>query len=188
MKAKHFQNFSTINILKQSSELADLVLKILSSLALIVGGVWAYFQFSIGGGQDWMNKMTIQAQVLPYQEKLRLVVVHVKSKNPRFVQTDLDPKQDAFKLILRKLPDGLLSGAVIQEDDGEVMKSVDLLPADGSQLSPSAEFDDMVTFVLPVGITVNITAEMDVHNGTKTRTGKADHDFVHVSTVLLVNP
>jgi len=72
MKAKHFQNFATANKLKQFTEFADLVLKILSSIGLIAGGMWAYFQFSVGGGQDWMNNMAIQAQVLPYRENYDL--------------------------------------------------------------------------------------------------------------------
>ena len=188
MKARHFETAVAVGRLKRVTEYVDLAVKILSAAALIAAGLWSYFQFRIGGSQDWMNNMSIQAQVLPYQEKLRLVVVHVRSKNPRFVQAELTKEHDSFKLIVHKIPDDLKSGAVMQEDDGPVLKTVDLLPDDGLQLSPNAEFDDMATFVLPVGIAVNITAVMEVANGSKTKDGKQDSDFVHVSTVLRIEP
>lgn len=70
-------------MLKQATEIADLVLKICSILALIVGGVWAYYQFNLSGAGDWAITLNISTKVLPYHDNLSLLVVHVKTKNPR---------------------------------------------------------------------------------------------------------
>jgi hypothetical protein len=52
--------------MKRAIEIAELVLKVLSCLAIIAGGVWAYYQFDIGGGADAVqNNLSIETSVLP---------------------------------------------------------------------------------------------------------------------------
>ena len=53
---------------------------------------------------------------------------------------------------------------------------------------PGAEMDDMNSLVLPVNTIVSLTAEMQIHNGTKDKQGKPDTDFVSASTVVRIAP
>lgn len=175
-----------IDKMQRAAEYADLVLKIFSILALIGGGIWAYFQFQIGGAHDWVTNLAVQTEVLPYRDDLRLVVVHVKSKNPRPTRNELRKPADSFKVVVRQVSADLKSKSVVTERDGAELVSADLLPNDGLDLLPYAEFDDVVSFVLPAGITVMVSAEMDVANGTRTKDGKTDHDFVSTSAVIPV--
>jgi hypothetical protein len=170
---------------KTAADIVDLIYKILSIIALIAGGIWAGFQFQIGGAQDWMTNLSVQADVLPYKEGQRIVVVHVRAKNPRLVTNDLQKGRDTFRLDAREVPDGLKTGSVVREGDGVLLASVDFLEQD-VQLLPSAEFDNTCILILPAGITVELTAQVEVANGTKTKDMKDDHDFVTASTVLRV--
>jgi hypothetical protein len=147
---------------------------------------WTFYHFVLGGATDWVNNMSIQTQVLPYQDNLRLLVVHVKSKNPRAVYLILDQPGDSFDLFIRKVPDGLKSGAIITEDKGEVLAKMSLLSDDGYELLPNSELDDIRTIVLPAGITVSVTADMEIINGSKTKSGKPDHDYLTASTVIRI--
>lgn len=174
--------------MKKAIDIADLIVKCLSSLAIIVGGYWAYYQFDLGGAKGWEDNMSIQTQVMPYHDNLRLLVVHVKSKNPRNVKFELNKPDGSFELLVHKIPDELKSGAVTLEDEGEVLAKVNLLPEDGYEFLPNAEYDDMATIVLPVGITVSLTANMGIVNGTLTKDRKPDFDFVSASTVVRVEP
>ncbi|HTD06346.1 hypothetical protein [Undibacterium sp.] len=172
--------------LKDATAIFELLFKVLSCGALVGGGIWAYYQFQIGGARDWVSNMSIETQVLPYKDDLRLVVVHVKLKNPRPTELDIDRSSGSYKLLVRKIPDGLKSGAVIHEGEGELIAKVDLFPADGLVLLPNSELGDMASVVLPAGTTVAFTADLEFANGTKTKDGKPDHDFVSVSTITQV--
>lgn len=174
-----------IDKVKKATELIDLVLKALSVCALLAGGIWAYFQFHIAGSQDWMTNLIVSAEVLPYDHDFRLVTVHVKSKNPRLVVNELIKGRDAFELHIRKVPDDLKEGVVMKEGDGALIATTDLLQ-ENLQLLPGAEFDDTSVVVVRAGITIELTAKVEVDNGRKTRDGKSERDYVSASTVIRV--
>jgi len=67
---------------KRAIDIADLVLKALSCLALVGGGVWAYYQFDIAGATGWQVNLAIETQVLPYHDDLRLLVVEPLETSP----------------------------------------------------------------------------------------------------------
>ncbi|MGF6467611.1 hypothetical protein [Paraburkholderia youngii] len=178
--------------MKRATEIADLALKVLSCLAIIGGGAWAYYQFDITGSTDWQNNLEIETQVLPFRDDLRLLVVHVKSKNPRNVEFRLVKKGgDSFTLRIRRVAPDAKENTVIDADKGDaVVPDIDLLAKTGGEydFSPNAEMDDMQTIVLKVGTTVALTADMEMSNGTLDQRGKPDTDFVSASTVVRVQP
>ncbi|MHA7682438.1 hypothetical protein [Cupriavidus sp. PET2-C1] len=174
--------------MKRALEMADFVLKVLSCGALLVGGSWAYYQFNLGGAKDWVNNMSIQTEVLPYREELRLLVVHVKSKNPRITKFEFDKETGSYELRVRRVPDDLKFASVIREDEGELIGRANLLPADGYELLPNAVFDDMAAFVVKAGETVMVTADMQIANGTRNKAGKPDRDYVSASAIVRVQP
>jgi hypothetical protein len=178
--------------MKKAIEIADLALKVLSCLAIIAGGVWAYYQFDIGGSTNWQNNLTLDTQVLPYHGDLRLLVVHVKSKNPRSVEFDLVKKDgDSFVLRVQRMSDDAQADTILEPDRRNVIvPDIDLMARTGGEydFAPNAEMDDMRTIVLKVGSTVVLTADMETNNGTLDEHGKPDHDFISASAVVHIAP
>lgn len=169
--------------LKRATEIADLSLKGLSCLAIIVAGAWALWIFGLSGSRDWQLNLTMDTNVLPYRDNLRLVVVHVHTKNPRPVTFQLNSKAgDTYELRVRQVDSGKAANNVIDEDTGTVLAKADLMAGTGDlyEFLPGADMDDMRSFVLPVGATVAITAEVTQHKG------KRDEDSNSVSTVVRV--
>lgn len=175
--------------MKISIEKADFVLRLLTFLALVVGGLWAMYQYKLAGSDGWTNNVRLETKVLPYHDNLRLLVVHVRSKNPRNYAFELDSKQgDSFKLRFRKLAADMKEKTVIDEDSGDLIHEGDLLKEIGGEywFAPGAEMDDMRAIVLPAGTIVMLTAEMQVHNGTLDAHAKSDVDFISASTVARI--
>lgn len=177
--------------MKTSLEKADFVLRVLTYLAVVAGGIWAIYQYELTGSTDWTINMTIETKILPYHDNLRLLVVHVKSKNPRNYEFGLDSKlKDSFELRFRKMATDTKADAVIDEDEGDLIAKADLMQKTGGEyiFLPGAEMDDMRTIVLPVNTTVALTAEMQIHNATTNEHGKPDVDFISASAVVRVEP
>jgi len=169
--------------LKRATEVADLSLKGLSCLAIIVAGAWALWIFGLGGSRDWQLNLTIDASVLPYRDDLRIVVVHVHAKNPRPVKFQLSSKVgDMYELRVRQVASDKGTNAVIDEDSGTILAKADLMSGTGGlyEFLPNAEMDDMRMFILPAGATIAITAAVTQHKG------KSDEDSNSVSTVVHV--
>lgn len=160
---------------------ADPISKWATTLALIGGGVWAYYQFVLAGAADWAINLDISTEVVPYHDNLALLVVHVRSKNPRDSEVDVEPPNGAFKLTIKQLPEGKPTGSVIDPDDAadsrSLMKTVDLLPKDGYVFAPGADFEDATSVVLPIGTKVWLTARLD-YGG----------DYVSTSSIAVVRP
>lgn len=177
--------------MKRTIEVADLVLKILSCVAILGAGGWALYTFWLGGANNWQSNVTIETQVLPYRDDLRLLVVHVKAKNPRTATFELESRlHDSYALRVRKIADAAKVGAVFYEDTGDVLADIDLLAHVGGdyEFVPGAEMDDMETIVLPVGTTVSLKADMQMHNGTLDKRGNPDTDTNGASAVVRIAP
>jgi hypothetical protein len=160
---------------------ADPLAKWATTLALIGGGVWAYYQFALAGAADWAINLDVSTEVIPYHDNLALLVVHVRSKNPRNSEVDVEPPDGAFKLTIKELPEGKSSGSVIDPDDPSdsrnLLKTVDLLPKGGYVFAPGADFEDVTSVVLPLGAKVWLTARLDY-----------DGDYVSTSNIAVVRP
>jgi hypothetical protein len=177
--------------MKKAIDIADLILKILSCIAILCAGVWALYTFRLGGSTDWQDNITLETQVLPYHDNLRLLVIHARSKNPRNATFELDSKlHDSYRLRVWKLTGDAQVGTVFHEDEGNLIASVDLLKLAGNdyEFLPNAEMDDMQTNVLPVGSTVSVIAEMQIHTGTHDEHGAPATDSNSTSTVVHIEP
>ncbi|CAE6846454.1 hypothetical protein R75461_07266 [Paraburkholderia nemoris] len=179
---------SPANPLMKKLEIADFVIRLLTLASLIAGGLWVYYQYEIGGATAWQTNLTLETQTLPYHDDLRLLVVHVKSKNPRSVEFDLVKKEgDSFTLRVRKIACDAKGNTVIDPDKGDVLvPDIDLLAKTGGEydFAPNAEMDDMRIVVVPAGTVVALTADMEMNNGTLDEHGKPDTDFISASTVV----
>ncbi|UVE64777.1 hypothetical protein L2Y90_13055 [Burkholderia pyrrocinia] len=170
--------------MKRATEIADLSLKGLSCLAIIIAGAWALWIFGLGGSRDWQLNLSMDASVLPYRDDLRIVVVHVHAKNPRPITFQLSSKAgDVYELRVRQVARDKGANAVIDEDSGVILAKADLMSGTGDlyEFLPGAEMDDMRTFVLPVGTTVAITAEVTQHKGKRDEDSNSVSSVVHVA-------
>ena len=172
-------------------ERADFILRVLTFVALAAGGGWAIYKYELSGATDWTNNIALDTKVLPYRDDLRLLVVHVRSKNPSSFEFALKSKAgDSFELRFRRIAMDKKETTVIDEDEGELIAKVDLMKNTGGeyQLLPGAEMDDMRTLVVPANAIISMTAEMQIHNGSSRWRGKPDADFVSASAVVRVEP
>jgi hypothetical protein len=173
-----------IKTMKITIEKIDCVIRILTFFAIAGGGGWAAYQYHLSGSNDWMNNIAIETNVLPYHDNLRLLVVHVKSKNPRNYEFILNSKQgDTFELRVRKIAMNAKENTVIAEDKEDLIQKVDLMKGTGGeyQFLPGAETDDMNSIVLPLNTTVSLTAKMN-------KNGEPDIDFMSTSTIVRIEP
>jgi hypothetical protein len=161
--------------------IADPVAKWATTIALIGGGVWAYYQFVLGGASDWAVNLDISTETIPYHDDLALLVVHVRSKNPRNSEVDVERPDGKFTLTIKELPKGKQKGSLVDPGDPadaqSFTKTVDLLPKDGYVFPPGADFEDATAVVLPIGATVWLTARLD-YGG----------DYVSTSNIAVVEP
>ncbi|ANH74348.1 hypothetical protein ACS15_0406 [Ralstonia insidiosa] len=132
-----------------------------ASLTVVGGGIWAYYQFVLGGGTDWAINLSLSTEIVRYHDDLGLVVIHVHAKNPRMSEVTLEPTTDKYELRVRRLPLDRASGAAIDPDkDGELIRAIDMLPKEGYTFAPGADFDDAMSIVLPYGTAVTVTADL----------------------------
>jgi hypothetical protein len=155
----------------------DLMLKWSSIAAILVGGGWAFYRFVLAGSDDWTINMAMTADVIPYYDNLRLVEVHVKTKNPRDSRASFAPPTDKYTLIVRNVPPDLKSGTAFDFEHGAPIATVDLMPVEGYELVPNAEFDDMAVVVLPAGSIVTLSAVW-----------RRGDDYVSVEKLVKVEP
>lgn len=168
--------------LVRTTPVVELVLKLASIAAIGVAGYWAWYQFNLGGNDGWMINLDMTTEVLPYKDhdNLRLLVVHVKSKNPRASTIEFDPKdKDSYDLTVRELPD-VSPGTEMDIEKGKLITKIDLMPkdTDGYIFLPNSEFDDMTSVVLPVNSVVSLSASLNRH----------DLDFVPVERIVQIKP
>lgn len=127
--------------------------------------------------------------MLPYHDNLRLLVVHVESKNPRPNKFELrSDHHDSFELRVRRLSPNATEGKVFKEDEGDLIARADLLAlADGDyEFLPAAEMDDMQVVVVKEDTWVSIFADMKINNSPPDAKGKPDYDENAVSAVVYI--
>jgi len=152
---------------KSPRETIDFSLRIISCVltlgAVIIGGFWTYHQYSLAGEDGWSINLSLETEVLPYRDNLRLLVVHVVSKNARPYASHMNIKdRDSFKLLFREIPTDLKEGVIINDDKIPPTKSADILTEGGGEYSflPSSELRDTRTFIVSKDKIIAVTAEI----------------------------
>ncbi|CAJ0802377.1 hypothetical protein [Ralstonia holmesii] len=175
-------NATSSDQLRLIADKLDILLKSLSAVAVLIGGAWAFYKYIIGGATSWMNNISLDTKVLPYRDDLRLLVIHVRSTNPRATKFEFDETNATFKLAIRLLPIGNSAQTVLDEEFGQVIASIDLMRGSGGyELLPGATLDDMRSVVLPLGAIASLTAELKIK-----RWWQAEADFISTSSVVRI--
>ena len=162
------------------ADVADPVSKWATIAAIVVAGVWAYFQFWASGARDWAINMSITTEVIPYHDNLALLVIHVHPANPRNIAIDLDSKRDVYQVTVKEIPEGKPIGTVLNPNDTVttgINKTIPMMPHDGYTFLPGASFTDSTSLVVPYGVKLWVGAELDY-----------DGDYVGTDDIIVVAP
>ena len=141
---------------------------VLTILALLATGAWALYRWQLSGGSDWMVNLDITTEVLPYSKDLRLLVVHVKSKNATTSEVDFNPPRDTFTLSAKEIPPGLAPNSRIDFAHArDLLPTIDLMAdaGEGVIYMPGAEFDDSTTLVVKSNSTIFLSAQIGRKEG-----------------------
>lgn len=152
--------------LQKARDWADLVLKMLSVVAIIAGGLWAYYQFQVTETDASNIQLTISTEVVKYSDENRLLLIHIKPKNIGKVL--VTPGKDGLVLTVRKFPGDYKPGAVDLDKLSEVHR-VNVLKKypDGYELEPGVEYDEVDALIVPKGAVYAVDAVMDLGDNTE---------------------
>jgi len=157
---------------------------ILTILALLATGAWAFYRWQLSGGSDWMVNLDMTTEVLPYSKDLRLLVVHVKSKNATTSEVDFNPPRDTFTLSAKEIPQGQTPNSKIDFAHAhDLLPTIDLMADEGEGIiyMPGAEFDDTTTLVVKSNSTIFLSAQIGRKEGFR-----RPADFVSIERVVQV--
>lgn len=146
-----------------AKDLADLVLKVLSSIAIVVAGIWALYQY-FGTDSDASNiQLTVTSEVKPYGEGQRLLVLHVRPKN--IGKVPVTPGKAGLMIATRQIPLGL--SGVVDIGKQPISFRTNLLShyPDGYLMEPGIEYDEVLALVVPKGAVIAAEAELDLGDG-----------------------
>lgn len=126
---------------------ADLLLKLLSIIAIIAGGIWAYYQFWITDTGVENMQITVSTEQQSYGKDSRLLLIHIKPKNIGKVLVTTG--KDGFTVTVRSIPNNLKHGVVDLEEMPEIYKTDLLKRFDGYEIEPGVEYDEVIAMIVP---------------------------------------
>jgi hypothetical protein len=134
----------------------DMLNKLVTTVAIVVGGFWALWIFVISRAGQWNLQLTVSPCDLPYGEGLRLLQVGVGLKNVGKIK--ITPGRKGCTVAVRRFDRGLSLGASLHWEQGKpVIENVDILQVyrqqDGSyseyEIEPGAEYRESLNVVVP---------------------------------------
>lgn len=138
----------------------DLSSKVISTLAILIGGYWAFHQFKLFDTDVANVQIFTSVDVFDQDGDNKLLAIHMKPKNIGKVPVEIG--KGGLIIAVRKVPMNLKPGPNHLENLKEIYK-IDLIKEkfpDGYVLEPGVEYDDIETFVVPKSSTYAITANM----------------------------
>jgi hypothetical protein len=148
---------------------AEIVFACVSTVAIPIGGWWAFHNFSVEDTHEANPNITVSAEVQPYDDTRRLLVVHVKPKNLGKVPIELDGgKKGDIDVLVKTFPAGLASGRVDQDKLPVAFAAHNIVSKynGGYVIEPGIDYDEIETFIVPKGATYLVYAEMDHYDDT----------------------
>jgi hypothetical protein len=138
----------------------DLVLKILSIAAIIAGGIWAYYQFSVARTDIDNIQLTVSTEQKQYGKETRLLLIHIKPKNIGKSLVELG--KTGFIVTIRSIPDNHKQGIIDLEKLPKTYE-IDLMERfkDGYEMEPGVEYDEVAALVVPKNAIYSIKATLD---------------------------
>src|SRR5512135_2870988 len=150
-------------------EWSDILLKLITIIAIPVGGWWAYHNYSISDTPEPSPLINVTTDVVSYDSHSSLLVVHVKPKNIGRVPITLTGGTSGggitvtLKIFSRDLKPGN-----IDKDKLPAAKNIKKVnykldnESNSYTIEPGAEYDDIWTFVVPRKQIYFINAELEL--------------------------
>lgn len=139
----------------------DQLSKLASIIAMCIGGAWVLYNFHIQDSAATNPELKIETEVFPYSDDTRLVIIHLKPHNIGKVPIEIEG--DGLSLRITKYPKnakvGLLNTESLKPDF--LIKKIEQKYG-AYVLEPGVEFDEVVSYVLPVGDTYLLESSMDL--------------------------
>lgn len=148
--------------MQKARDWIDLVLKVMSIIAIIAAGAWAYYQFSMSGTNEINVQIAVTMDTLQYTNDNRLLLIHARPKN--IGKVPVIPQH--LTVIVRRFPSDLKSGSIDLEKLEQVY-TTDVLKKypDGYDMELGVEYDEVIALVVPKGI-YSASVEMDFGDNT----------------------
>ena len=151
--------------LEQVSTIAGIINQIITSLAIIVAGIWAYWNFVVRRTGIWNLQIIVNPEVLPYKNNKRLLVIYVTLKNIGSVK--ITPGSKGCRVTVYRLEKNGREGKILDWEKGKIiMKEVDILKRYkgkrgylGYEIEPNCEFDEIETLIVKRGDLLLIQAD-----------------------------
>lgn len=170
-----------------SLQWAGVVSLVVTLASLLVTGGWGYYRWRVAGADDWMVNLDMTTEVLPYpgSDDLRLLVIHVRSKNSTANEVEFNARDATFTLTANRLPLGLKADSKLSPADQRdaIVPPFDLMAESGGgyDFMPNAEFEDTEAIVVKAKTTVRLTATL-----TRRQTIRGSSDFVSVDRFVVI--
>lgn len=167
-----FQTDSGISVkfeLERVKTWAELALTCASLVGIPVAAWWAFHNFSVEDTHEANPNISVSAEILPYDNERRLLVVHVKPRNPGKVPIELDGgKKGDIDVLVKSFPTGLASGLVDHDKLPTVYRAHNIVSRyeGGYVMEPGIDYDEVKTFIVPKGTTYLVNVEMDHYDDT----------------------
>jgi len=148
---------------------AEIVFACVSTVAIPIGGWWVYSNFTAEDTHEANPNITVSAEVQPYDDTRRLLVVHVKPRNLGKVPIDLHGgKKGDIDVLVKTFPAGLASGRVDPDKLPVAFTAPNIVSKyeHGYVMEPGIDYDEIETFVVPKGATYLVYTEMDHYDDT----------------------
>ncbi|OGH47909.1 MAG: hypothetical protein A3A51_00195 [Candidatus Levybacteria bacterium RIFCSPLOWO2_01_FULL_39_10] len=168
------------------SSVVEIFTQLTTAIAIILGGIWGYWNFVIRRTGIWNLQMSILPQVHSYHGKDRLlIVVNITLKNVGNVK--IVPGPSGCRLTVIKLPKNIKEYNVLDWKKGQVLfKNIDILRnckvnnsyEGGYELEPNNEYHEFETFIVKKGDLLAIRCKFYCEN---------NKDVIHESTIFQVN-
>ncbi|MFM0072057.1 hypothetical protein PQQ86_12870 [Paraburkholderia sediminicola] len=155
--------------LEKAKTWAELALTCASLVAIPVGGWWVYSNFTAEDTHEVNPNIRVTAEVQPYDDTRRLLMVHVKPKNLGKVPIELDGgKKGDIDVLVKAFPAGLANGRVDYDKLPRLFPAYHIVSKyeDGYVMEPGIDYDEVETFVVPKGTTYLVNAEMNHYDDT----------------------
>ncbi|MGP8439943.1 hypothetical protein ACT2FY_32250 [Paraburkholderia fungorum] len=133
-------------------------------MAIPIGGWWVYSNFTAEDTHEANPNITVSAEVQPYDDTRRLLVVHVKPKNLGKVPIELHGgNKGDIDVLVKTFPAGLANGRVDQDKLPVAFKALGIISkySGGYVMEPGIDYDEIQTFIVPKGATYLVYTDMD---------------------------
>lgn len=148
--------------LQKTRDWIDLLLKVMSILAIIAAGGWAIYQFKITDSDASNIQLIVSTDVMNYQGDNRLLLIHVKPRNIGKVR--VSPKH--LTVTISDLPIGIKPSVIDLTKLNEKYKT-DILDRFKNEydIEPGVEYDEVVAMIVPKGTMYAVYSEMEFEEG-----------------------